>query len=143
MSAVYGTLKTCSLSEVKNIDLTQYEVKLFIVRHPGKVMQSLSEKGFVHVPELAPSKELLQKSMKDRKISPHWKKTLEEGYISELTDSLKFIDRIEEHLLNGRNVLLCCYCKEETDCHRFLLKNILEIRLFMNNFLKTSRKNKE
>lgn len=133
MDTKYGILTTCSLSEVKNLNLDQYDVKLFIARHAGKVMQSLSSKGFVHVPELAPSAELIKRSMQDRKISVHWKKTLEEGYITEISSSVKYIDRIETHLLNGKNVLLCCYCKEETDCHRKLIKTIIEIREILKN----------
>lgn len=133
MEVQHGTLTTCSLSEVKNLNLDQYDVKLFIARHAGKVMQSLSSKGFVHVPELAPSAELIKRSMQDRKISVHWKKTLEEGYITEISSSVKYIDRIETHLLDGKNVLLCCYCKEDSDCHRSMLKNILEIRLFFSD----------
>lgn len=96
-------------------------------------MKSLSKKGFLHVPDLAPSEKLLENAKKDREISPNWKKTLEEGYIHEMGEKAYLIDRLEEHLQNGKNVLLCCYCKKESDCHRGILKLILEIRHILNN----------
>jgi len=70
-----------------------------------------------------PSKELLQ-SYKDEKID---RKIFWHFFCSELIDNKKNLElckQIAIESLNGKNITLLCYEKEELSCHRHYVKRI-------------------
>lgn len=129
-----GHVQLCSLSQYKNYK-DNYTKKLFIVRSPGKV--NAEQYGMVHVPELAPSPELFktyQTRWKYNKFTEEEKKIITPAgdwfylytveYIKQMyndPDMKMCIDRIQELLDEGTNVLLVCFCGSYENCHRSIL----------------------
>ena len=123
-----GMVTTSSLSEIKHLNLDDYDVKLFIVRYPGKVMDSLGKLGFVHLPQLSPSKALFDRTQIEKKTNPEeWYFNYEQGFLGEMAAMKPYMDRIKQHLNEGKNVLLVCCCSSVSICHRNIIGNILAI----------------
>lgn len=117
-----------------------FDIKLHITRHKNKGLL----KDFIHVPQLAPSNELFNKTMykwKKLKFTNKEKEIIKSGetgtwldlYIPEFNnemenreDFIKCYNRLKEHLSNGKNIVAVCYCSDKDKCHRKLISNKLE-----------------
>ena len=125
-----GHIRLCSISQLKNYN--NYPMKLFTVRAKGKI--DIAKYGLIHVNQLSPSTLLF------KKYNERWKKALftdeeiksinaiENGtwfdlykplYKKELEDkeTIVFLEKIEEALNKGVDVLLICFCKDRCKCH--------------------------
>lgn len=130
-----GYLQTCSL---RNLKLYQdnFDLKLFIVRAPGKI--DCNKYGLIHVPELSPSPALYSDYMRwkagkftsdelkliNNDPSLSFKRLFKPIFISEMntrTDLIVNINRIKELLSQGKNILLICFCGDYEECHRSLI----------------------
>lgn len=109
-----NTKGTLLISNLKGINEFEGEaVKLFTAVLPIK---DYKKYGLVHIPKLGPSKGLLFR-YKQEKID--WK-----GYVLEyrklMLNMKSYLNRIEELLTSGENVMLVCYCSSK-QCHNQLL----------------------
>lgn len=136
-----GYLQLCSLSSYSQYK-DNFEKRLFIVRNPMNV--DCTKYGMIHVPELSPSPRLFKSYLR-------WKKgifteveqrylTLQgpnrswwDLYCSSFTDQIKHnedmiinLNRIQELLDQGVNILLVCFCGDYVNCHRILLGNYFD-----------------
>ena len=132
-----GFLQICSLSNLK-LYKDDFDLKLFIVRSPGKI--NLDKYELIHVPELSPSKYLYSNYMR-------WKSnkfTSDELLLIENDTTLVFerlfkpifnlemvtrpdlivnLNRLKVLLGQGKNILLVCFCGDYIECHRSLIAN--------------------
>lgn len=124
-----GHIRLCSIREVNKYN--NYEKKLFAVRKPGNV--NYSKYGLIHVPELSPSENLFNV------YHGRWKKGIFTNYELSIIDHsgdwfdlykyyftkemliredmVQNLNRIEELLNNGVNILLVCFCPNRDVCH--------------------------
>ena len=134
-----GTILFTSFTSVDDLDLSNYQVKLQIVRYTSKGLKT----DFVHVPHLSPSESLFKKTMyswKKLKFTKEerekmrsgktgtWFDLYEEEFINETNKRQDFklaYKRIKEHLDKGNNIIAICYCKDKNKCHRSILANML------------------
>jgi uncharacterized protein YeaO (DUF488 family) len=82
----------------------------------------------IWLPQLAPSAELIKLAKAGRDNSSIWKR-FEKRYIHELTshDNLRLLDFLSALSLRT-DISLGCYCKDESKCHRSILKKVLAER---------------
>ena len=117
-------LITCSILDIPKYQ-DKADTKYFIVLHPGKVKL----KGFVHMPELAPSQDLWAWTMMHKN---------EEGWFSIYTKKFcndmknrpglrDAIDRLEKKARDN-DVLVVCFCPDVNVCHRGLIADELARR---------------
>ena len=130
----------CSTSEVFNIPLENYPVRLQITRYTKKGLLT----GFIHTPGLSPSESLLNKTNhKWKKLSftdlekqktsegetKTWWDLYKEEFEKEMQERNDFIanyNRLKQVLLEGKNIIACCYCIDYNKCHRALIAKKLE-----------------
>lgn len=135
-----GYVQLCSFEEAGNLNLDNFNVKLQIVLSIKKGLRT----GFVHVPHLAPSKKLYNDAMyrwKKLKFTKEEKEKLSKGktgtwwdlyekrFVIEAKTRADFkiaYKRLKEHLDNGNNIILICYCEDGYRCHRSIVGNLLE-----------------
>lgn len=81
----------------------------------------------VWLPLLAPSALLLSTTRSSS--SPRWRQTFEKRYISEMkrADASRVLDALPA-LSHAADFSVGCYCEEETNCHRRLLRKLLVAR---------------
>ena len=131
-----GHIQLCSISSFKNY-AKDYDLKLFIVRSPGKI--DYEKYGMVHVPELSPSPELFKKykarwskgiftkieQQRLKELGPDstWWDLYIPEFLNEMTgaDAQVNIKRMIELLDEGTNILLVCFCADSLNCHRGLI----------------------
>lgn len=134
-----GHLRVTSLSNLKNIQEDVYYRKLFIVRSAKpELIENLKSHGVIHVPQLSPSLGLYGDYMNRWKhgiftneekelmeLSNHsWFDIYTERFNEEMItriDMINSLNRTEELLNEGKNVLYICYCADYSTCHRSLL----------------------
>jgi len=134
-----GSILFCSTEYAleNNLDM---DVKLQITHYVNKGLLS----GFIHVPQLAPSESLLNKTnrywkklkfteeekilMKSGKTGTWWDlyypKFCEEMY--ERKDFQTAYNRLKELLMEGKSIVCVCYCKDDQYCHRKILGDKLK-----------------
>ena len=101
-------------------------------------------KDFIHVPQLAPSNELFNKTMykwKKLKFTKKEREIIKSGktgtwldlYVPEFNsemntreDFIKCYNKIKEHLNNGKNIIAVCYCEDKDKCHRKIISDRLK-----------------
>lgn len=121
-----------------------FDIKLHITLHQNKGLL----KDFIPVPQLAPSKELFNKTMykwkklkftnEERNIIKNgktgtWVDLYEPAFIEEMNireDFKKNYNRIKEHLKNGKKIIAVCYCEDENKCHRKIISDSLKAEGF-------------
>lgn len=119
--------------------IDNYDLKLHITRTTNKGIY----KGFIHVPQLAPSTTLRNnaiykwKKLKFNKEEEHimkngktgtWFDIYEIHFQHEMntrTDFIKAYTRLKYHLDHGKSILAVCYCDNAYRCHRSLIHNKL------------------
>ena len=132
------------LGESKKIKYKKPNKKYFIVRKPVGRMP----KGFIHMPQLSPSVNLLKNALRWKKgqftkneiaklnntnISYNTKNAWWYLYVprfkrelSTRIDVQKAVRKIKNESSIGINIYLFCYCKELNKCHRLLVGKHLE-----------------
>lgn len=135
-----GHIQLTSLSNLRNIDLSLYDKRLFIVRSLGKVDgKSLNKYTLIHVPQLSPSMELFddyvnrwskdnftskEKLIIENGITKSWWDIYIKRFLYEMThrkDMIACLHRINDLLDQGKNILLICFCPNPFRCHRGLI----------------------
>lgn len=135
-----GKILFCSYDESFKKDLSEYEIKLQIVRFTNKGIRN----NFKHVPDLAPSLKLFEKTMyKWKKFiftksekefmrsgkTQTWFDLYEKEFYFEKENDKKFqiaYNRLKYYLDKGINIIAMCYCEDFNKCHRKLLAYKLE-----------------
>lgn len=135
-----GTILFTSYDSIDNLDLSDYEIKLQIVRFTSKGIKE----GFTHVPHLSPSENLFRKTMygwkklkftqkeKEKMINGKtgtWFDLYEEEFIRETKSRVDFkigYDRLKYYLDNGKNIVAICYCDDKNKCHRSIIAQMLK-----------------
>lgn len=106
------------LVRLGDVDLVPHgSVRLFIARQP---VRNMAKYGLHHVPELAPSADLLW-AYKDGRVT--WKDYVDR-YRVEMIDMRSVLDKVYRKLEDAP-VAFVCYCAT-TQCHRFLLGHYFE-----------------
>lgn len=136
-----GKIYFTSFENARNIlsSDNEFDIKLHITRHVNKGIL----KDFIHVPQLAPSNELFNKTMykwKKLKFTNEELEIMKSGktgtwldlYIPEFNkemdnreDFIKCFNRIKEHLNNRKNIIAVCYCEDKDRCHRKIISDRL------------------
>lgn len=114
MSGILYVSNLKGMSAVESDDIT----KLFTARVP---IRNLEKYDLVHVQQLSPSSGLLYR-YKEEKID--WRKYVLE-FRKEMLKMQKSIDRIDELLSDGKDVMLVCYCSSKK-CHNVLLSDYIK-----------------
>lgn len=140
MTEAKGTILFTSYNNVEELDISDYSIKLQIVRFTKKGIKH----GFKHIPDLAPSEKLFQKAMyswqklkytKDElEYMRHgktgtWFDLYERDFYEEKKKDKKFkvaYDRLKYYLDRGVNIIAICYCEDFHKCHRFLIAKMLK-----------------
>ena len=120
-----GTLYFASIKELKQVT---GNVKLFISRPRPR---GLPEE-WIHVSQMAPSEKLFRQYrawVQDGKWPTMWPE-YKQQFTQEMPAMQRFLDRVEEHLKVGRNVVLACYCQDLRYCHRSILGHYFQNRDF-------------
>lgn len=137
-----GKIYFTSFEDARNIlkQNDDFDIKLHITRHKNKGLL----KDFIHVPQLAPSNELFNKTMykwKKLKFTDKEREIIKSGetgtwldlYVPEFNnemdtreDFIKCYNRIKEHLNNGKNIIAVCYCEDKDKCHRKIISDRLK-----------------
>ena len=116
---------TTYLSNLKNLPNDDMTKKYLITRWKPRNTIDVKKYNLEWAPQLAPT-ELTLAKRKDGSID--WKE-FRQRYINESFENLLFIDELEEIIeLNskGYTIFLICYEKDDTICHRSILREILE-----------------
>lgn len=135
-----GNILFASFDDVEEIDLTEYQVKLQIVRFRTKGLRA----GFTHVPELAPSEQLFKKAMykwkkliftkREKEIMSNgetgtWFDIYKIEFLNEMkerNDLKRCYKRLKEVLDSGQNIICICYCDNAKRCHRYIIAEELK-----------------
>lgn len=134
-----GYVQLASFNDLDNYNLDKFKIKLQIVLSTKKGIKI----DFIHVPHLAPSSNLYRNTMykwKKLKFSQEEKEKMSKGKTGTWFDLYeeKFIEdskvrndfkraynRLKEHLEEGRNIILVCYCEDVYKCHRRIIGDML------------------
>lgn len=134
-----GHIRFMKFSDLNQDIIKDYDLKLHITRTTQKGIY----RGFIHVPQLSPSKELRDNAIYRWKKLKFNKQELEimrngnsgtwfdiyqiyfEKEMDSRIDFIKAYNRLKYHLDNGVNILAVCYCEDAYRCHRSLIYNRL------------------
>ena len=117
---------TTYLSNLKNLPNDEKTKKYLITRWKPRNTIDVKKYNLEWAPQLAPT-ELTLAKYKDGSID--WKE-YRQRYIDESFDNPLFIDglkEIVEYNDKGYDIFLICYEKNDSTCHRSILKEILQI----------------
>lgn len=117
---------TTYLSNLKNLPNDEKTKKYLITRWKPRNTIDVKKYNLEWAPQLAPT-ELTLAKYKDGSID--WKE-YRQRYIDESFDNPLFIDglkEIVEYNDKGYDIFLICYEKDDSTCHRSILKEILQI----------------
>ena len=114
------------LYKIKNLPNDEKTKKYLITRWKPRNTIDVKKYNLEWAPQLAPT-ELTLAKYKDGSID--WKE-YRQRYIDESFDNPLFIDglkEIVEYNDKGYDIFLICYEKDDSTCHRSILKEILQI----------------
>ena len=117
---------TTYLSNLKNLPNDEKTKKYLITRWKPRNTIDVKKYNLEWAPQLAPT-ELTLAKYKDGSID--WKE-YRQRYIDESFSNPLFIDGLKEivdYNDKGYNIFLICYEKNDSTCHRSILKEILQI----------------
>lgn len=136
-----GYLFVCSKDDAEHYLATNhFDIKLHIVRSRKKGVPD----GFLHVPELAPSEKLFNKTLnrwKKNKFtsddlfylksinSSDWFNLYRRDYLLQIQKDKnmnRYLKRVQQRLDEGKNIIMTCYCLNPDRCHRTLLAKHFE-----------------
>lgn len=112
-----GNIYLVSINKIS--ELPEDTIKLLIARKP---IANMDKYGIKHVIGLAPSEPLFN-DIKGGKIN--WGMYVIR-YRMEMLKMMPLLNRVHEHIKQGKNVALICYCKTDKECHRGLLGHYFE-----------------
>lgn len=134
-----GHILFTSYEEIDNEDLSNYEIKLQIIRSINKGLK----KDFQHKPALSPSLALLNKTMykwkklifnnEERQLlrigkTKTWFDLYEIAFLKEKrvdTEFINALNQVKKDLDLGKNIVAICYCEDFDKCHRKLIAKML------------------
>ena len=115
----------------KDIDTTKYYKVVLAVRH---LQHPVKGDNVIHAPVLAPSAYLIAKIRKEKEAGtfdyPMWRAVFVAEYMSELIASVN----AQKTLINlykagcEKDILVCCYCPDDTVCHRSVIQGLMQGR---------------
>ena len=117
---------TTYLSNIKNLPNDEKTKKYLITRWKPRNTIDVKKYNLEWAPQLAPT-ELTLAKYKDGSID--WKE-YRQRYIDESFSNPLFIDGLKEivdYNDKGYDIFLICYEKDDSTCHRSILKEILQI----------------
>lgn len=103
-----------------------FDENLMIVRSPDEIPPFAK-----HVPLLSPSPELFSKYKRALACNLFNKQWFDDIYVPEFIDDLSKNDKAVSLLKylcdygKNKDIFLCCYCENETICHRSIIAGIL------------------
>jgi uncharacterized protein YeaO (DUF488 family) len=117
---------------IKDIDKSKYDEIWIIARKIGNVQTG---GNIYHVPQLAPSYDLLNRYLSWRSQGIWNKDQFDTVYIPQFLNEMQMpmaqqYLRLLQSKSKEKDVLICCFCSDESMCHRTLVKGIIES---MNN----------
>lgn len=127
---------TGNIYKVNNETLNKVDEVWYIVRSIKNV--KLDDKR-IWMPQLSPSKELFYKYLNWRKEGRWNKETFEKEYVPTFLFEMKdlagiaYLDFLEEQG-KKKDIMLCCYCEDESLCHRSIILGIIQGRYKLNNY---------
>lgn len=111
---------------IDDVEDEKYDEVWWIVRSPKGIPETVK-----WVPELSPSVELFAKYREAYHAGEFGEKFFQEVYVPQFLDELSK-DKNEIDLLNklrdvskNKNIALCCFCEDESLCHRSIIAGIL------------------
>lgn len=114
-----GTLFTTNPAGLRKITFTE-ETEMWQITRAGKELP-----GGVIVKELAPSPKLFNMFVENWKGNPPhtWWNEYEKAFQEELKteEKLVVLRELYKKLLQGRNIVLVCFCRDHQYCHRKLV----------------------
>ena len=123
---LYGRKIMITVTDIRNVNHAAYDEVWAIVRslkNPGRMK---------HVPELSPSWALFKKYMQLRHAGQWNADTFKSVYVPvflkemsgmEPQRKLSELARLDRQ---GKRICLCCFCRDETLCHRSIIAGILQ-----------------
>ena len=135
-----GKIVFSSYERVDELDLSDYQYKLQIVRYPTKGIKP----DFMHFPALAPSEDLFNRTKrrwKQLKFTKEeksfmatgktgtWFDLYEVSFIHEKKRDLAFMGAFHQILnsvQHGDSFLIICYCENHERCHRKVVADMFE-----------------
>ena len=121
-----GKLITCTITNRFNKDLAP--IQLLCV---GKPLGKTYFRWWKHVPQLAPSPELVDYTNRHRKGNPNWWDDYVPKLLQEWSDSKDFKVYLRKYVINnlndGKDVAVACYCNRISRevCHLSVLSDIV------------------
>lgn len=120
-----------TLGSIRQADPTKYDEIWVICRAVNKLTNFIeSNPNVYHVPELSPQQDLLYHYL-NLKNNGDWNSdTFRTEYVPQFVQSLKNYEAIAKlneltAKSNDKNILLVCFCSDETMCHRSIIGGIL------------------
>ena len=111
---------------ISDIDKNKYDEIWIIVRSLGKVQTG---RNIFHVPQLSPSYALYHDYLSWRDNGMWNKEQFENVYkprfLEEMKSQTELLGVLRERSFT-KNILICCFCKDESMCHRSLVKELVE-----------------
>ena len=117
---------------IKDIDKSKYDEIWIIARKIGNVQTG---GNIYHVPQLAPSYDLLNRYLSWRSQGIWNKDQFDTVYTPQFLNEMRMpiaqqYLKLLQSTSKEKDVLICCFCNDESMCHRTLVKSIIES---MNN----------
>lgn len=118
-------IKFCSLDEFNKDKALRGDFSFLITR---KVMNPSLLKTFIHLPQVAPSEDLLNFTLMGKSKNYSWHEEYTERYFKEMKSpmALATIDMLRKCIKSGKQVTCVCYCGKDEFCHRRLLASIIQ-----------------
>lgn len=113
---------------IRDIDKTKYDEIWVIVRSLGNVSTG---DNIYHVPQLSPSYNLFYDYRNWVKQGVWCKKQFDEVYKPRFLEEMKS-DTAQQYLnllresCKTKDILICCFCNDESMCHRSIVKELIE-----------------
>lgn len=116
----------------RSIQPDQYD-QIWLCVRSLKAMPKNPYGNIFHIPELSPSTQLFFEALNLKKAGKWNNDTFNTIYLPKFVEELKqpaAYQKLEElvELSRSKNILIVCYCSNESLCHRRILKTYVEIR---------------
>ncbi len=100
--------------------------RIFVARYRPRYLRKGDEPWDERLVELAPSKELHAAWRGKRGQNPISFNEFTRRYRQEMRAQVASIRELARRVLNCETITLLCFCKDALECHRTLLKSIVE-----------------
>lgn len=118
-------IRFCGLDEFNKDSSLKGDFNFLIAR---KVMNPTLLRTFTHLPQVAPSEDLLNFALSGKSKNINWQEEYTKRYIDEMKSpiALATIDILLKAIKSGKQVTCVCYCGKDEFCHRRLLADIIQ-----------------